>query len=221
MDVAWYEREEVKDRLMVFGRAVQGRDPYEIDIKPEPANCHGGCCSFAERRITVNPVLFSVPPQEQYHLTKALLVHEAGHRRYTTLPILPEPAREIANIVEDERVERRMCQEFVGVRWLIDRLARQFYTQSRRISAQADSPSEIICYVLHLRWATRIEQPIKGQLSPRNQLLWKRIEPLVYESWDADCSGVVSRNAVAIAEALGLINVHLVIQTNHSTEEVV
>lgn len=202
MDAAWYERQEVKDKLIVFGCAIQGVAPYEVIIEPDPAKCRDGCCGFESRRITVNPTAFSVPAQEQYLLTKALLVHEAGHRRHSSPASLPSPVREIANILDDERVERRMCHEFVGVKWPIFRLAARFYEQSRPIDKTSDKRNEVVSYFLQLRWATRIGLPVKGGLSPRNQLLWEKVEPFVYEAWQAESSDIVNRNADRIAEIL-------------------
>lgn len=203
MDVAWYQREEVRDKLIVFGRAIQGPGPYDVVIEPDRAKCHSGWCSFDSRRIAVNPTLFAVPAQEQYLLTKALLVHEAGHRRYSSPTLLPSPAREIANILDDERVESRMWRDFVGVRWLITKLAGRFYEQAAAIDDTSDRRYEVVSHFLQLRWATRIGLPVKGGLSTKNQLLWEEVKPLVDEAWQAESSGVVERNAARIAEILG------------------
>lgn len=74
MAVPWYEQADARDRLLVFGRAIQGVDPYQVTIEPNERLCHSGCCSFDLRRISVNPTIFPVPATEQYQLTKALLV---------------------------------------------------------------------------------------------------------------------------------------------------
>lgn len=202
MNTAWYERDEVKDKLIVFGRAIQGVSPYKVIIEPNPAKCRAGCCCFVNRRITVNPAAFSVPDQEQYLLTKALLVHEAGHKRHSIPTLLPSPAREIANILDDERVESRMWAEFVGVRWLITKLAARFYEETLPVDEASDKQREVVSYFLQLRWARRIAQPIKGGLSPRNQSLWEKVEPLVYEAWQTESPDTVNRSAVRIAEIL-------------------
>ena len=206
MDVAWYERKDVQDNLIVFGRAIQGIYPYEVIIQPDSDECRSGRCSFNDRTITVNPILFALPDKEQYLLTKALLVHEAGHRRHTTPSRLPAVTREIANILEDERIERRMYEEFIGVRWLIEKLACQFYKEAKPIDNTSDLPEKVVAYFLLLRWAKRINQPMKGDLSPNNLLLWEKVEPLVYESWQAESSETVNKNAIRIAQILGLDN---------------
>lgn len=204
MEVPWYERPVVRERLLLFGRAIQGPQPFAIVIEPDPARCHSACCSFATQRIVVNPTLFAVPPPEQYTLTKALLVHEAGHRRYTNPSFYPTVVGDLANILEDERIEARMCAEFRGVRWLIRKLAQRFYLDSRTLDATTDHPQEVLAYCLQLRWAQRSGQPLKGGLSPRNQQRWTTIQPLVLDAWQADCYQTVARLATQISEILGL-----------------
>lgn len=202
MIVPWYEKENIRDELTVFGRAIQGVGSYEVVIEPDPTKCRTGCCSFDARRISVNPTLFEAPDTEQYQLTKALLVHEAGHRRHTAPNWLPDIVREIANILEDERVERRMHDEFVGLRWLIHKLAARFHEEAEPIDNASDMPQKVVSHFLQLRWAKRIGQPVKGGLSLKNQVLWQKVEPLVYESWEAAHSMIVNRNAARIAKIL-------------------
>lgn len=200
----WYEKEEVRDNLRIFGRAIQGPSPFRVIIEPDKEKCHSGCCSFSARKITVNPTIFAVPPREQYILTKALLVHEAGHRRFTSPPIIPLPPtiREVANVLEDERVERLMWGEFAGVRWLIQRLAAKFYESSCILDEASQLPGQVISYFLQLRWANRIGRPVKGKLCAQNGLLWERVKPLVFEAWQADTSRIVNQNAAKIVEIL-------------------
>jgi hypothetical protein len=216
MNDAWYENKNVRNRLIIFGRAVQGVAPYEVIIEPDFSKCRSGCCSFETRRIIVNPTLFATSPKDQYHLTKALLVHEAGHRRHTTPALLLAVASDVANILEDERVERLMCGEFVGLRWLIHRLAEQFHSEARPVDDTCDSPSEVVSYFLQLRWATRIGQPVKSKLSAKNQVLWERIEPLVHEAWEAETSKVVNRNAAKIVDILRLQGLQIHYKTHNS-----
>ena len=204
MTIPWYEQEENKDQLTIFGRAIQGAFPYEVILESDPARCHGGYCSFNAKQIIVNPTLFDTSEKEQYELTQALLVHEAGHKRHTTPAMLSVIIREISNILEDERIERRMCEEFVGIRWLIHKLAAKFYEEAKPINFNSDVSDEVISYFLQLRWAKRIGQPVKGTLSERNQILWKKVEPFVYESWDAMDSIIVNCNALKIANILSV-----------------
>ena len=214
MDDQWYERQDVKDQLLIFGRGIQGINPFDVILEPNPEKCYSGCCSFTDRKITVNPTLFSTPAREQYLLTKGLLVHEAGHRRHTTPFYLPPITWEIANILEDERVENRMHEEFIGVQWLIHKLARRFYEDSRHLDPTSESPEEVVAYFLQLRWALRIGQPVKGALSPLNQQLWEEIKPLVFEAWHAANTESVNQHAEEITEILGLTRLGMVDQSS-------
>lgn len=173
-------------------------------IEPDPTKCPTGYCNFARREIAANPNLFSVNPRNQYQLTKAVLVHEAGHRRFTSPSKLSPLVHQVANILEDERIERQMCQEFAGVRWLVKKLSQALYGQSKPVNETSDSPGEVVAYFLQLRWAKRIGQPIKGSLSPRNHALWQKVEPLVYEAWQAERSEAVDKNGEEIVRILGL-----------------
>jgi hypothetical protein len=205
MAVPWHEWRNIRNRLIVFGRAVQGVSPYKVLIEPDSSKCPSGYCHFSRREIAANPnIFYSLLPKDQYYLTKAILVHEAGHRRFTTANKLSPLVHQVANILEDERIERQMCEEFAGVRWLVRRLSQQLYEESKPIDEKSDSPGEVVAYFLQLRWAKRIGQPIKGGLSPKNQELWQKVEPLVYEAWQAETSQTVDRNAEEIVRILGL-----------------
>ncbi|MBI4295297.1 MAG: hypothetical protein HY669_03930, partial [Chloroflexi bacterium] len=129
---------------------------------------------------------------------------EAGHRRYTTPHKLTSVVHHVANILEDERIERLMCQEFAGLRWLIRKLSGVLYDEAKPVEESSSSPGEVVGYFLQLRWAKRMGQPIKGSLSPHNRELWEKVEPLVYQSWQAENSDIVDRNAQEIVRILGL-----------------
>ena len=204
MTVPWYEWGNVRDRLERFGRALQGMSPYRVRIEPDPSLCPSGYCDYRRREIAVNPALFSVTPEDQYTLTKALLVHEAGHRRFSSPTRLPRLAHLVANILEDERVERHMGNRFAGVREPLRLLAVQMFAECEPADPESDSPGQVLGYMLQLRWAERIGLLPRGALSSHNASLWRRIEPLVREAWDAETSEVSHRNAQAIVELLEL-----------------
>jgi hypothetical protein len=204
MAVPWYEWRNIRNRLVVFGRAVQGVSPYQVAIEPDRSKCPSGYCHFTKREIAANPNIFALRPKDQYQLTKAILVHEAGHRRFTTPNKLSPLVHQVANILEDERIERQMYEEFAGVRWLVKRLSQQLYQESKPIDAKSDSPGEVVAYFLQLRWGKRIGRSMKGSLSSKNQELWQKVEPLVFEAWQAATSEIVDRNAEEIVRILGL-----------------
>ncbi len=205
MAVPWYEWRNIRSRMVIFGKAVQGVSPYRVLIESDFDKCPTGYCNFSKREIAVNPSLFpDLLSKDQYQLTKALLVHEAGHRRFTTPKRLSPIVQQIGNILEDERIEREMCMEFAGVRWLIKRLSEELYREAEPINEESDSPGEVVSCFLQLRWAIKIDRPVKGKLSKKNKKLWEKVEPLVYEAWQAENSEVVYRNAEKIVRILDL-----------------
>src|SRR5438128_1091870 len=56
--VPWYEWQNLRNRLLVFGRAIQGASPYRVLIEADPAKCPTGYCDFTHRTIAANPTLF-------------------------------------------------------------------------------------------------------------------------------------------------------------------
>jgi len=203
MAVPWYEWRNIRERLLIFGRAVQGLSPYRVLIEPDFKKCKSGYCSFTKKEIAANPNLFKVPAKDQYQLTKAILVHEAGHRRFTSPKRLSGVVHQVANILEDERIERLMEDSFAGVRWLVRKLSQELYHESEPVK-DSNSPGEIIAYFLQLRFAKRIGKEVKGSLSSKNKKLWGKIKPFVYKAWEADTSEVVYRNAEKIVQILSL-----------------
>ncbi len=203
-NMPWYEWQNIRRRLMIFGRAVQGISPYRVRIEPDAAKCPSGYCDFTTREIVVNPILFDVKHREQYQLTKAILVHEAGHRRFTSPEELPPIVHTVANILEDERVEREMALEFAGLRHLVRELGEALYRQAHEVDEASDSPGQVVGYFLQLRWARRLGMPVKGGLSLVNQERWRSVEALVYEAWESTTSETVNGNAEEIVRRLGL-----------------
>lgn len=203
MDALWYERKDIRDRLMTFGRAIQGVSPYEVVIEPDAQKCHSAQCNFTAGKIIVNPNFFPGLPEAQYLVTKALLVHEAAHRRFSTPVSSPTLVREVANILEDERVDRLMCREFAGACWFLGKLSEVFFEGARQIDESSDSPGEVVGYFLQLRWANRIGRRVKGGLSQNNKALWEKIKPIVYDSWQAQSTKAVNVNAAQIVDILG------------------
>jgi hypothetical protein len=209
MSVPWYEWKNIKNRLITFGRAIQGTTPYRVTIEPDKSRCATGYCNFTNQEIAVNPSIFNLPPRKQYRLTKAILVHESGHKRFT-MPVKLSPVVGIvANILEDERVERAMCSEFAGLVNLVRELSYQLYTESKPVDTSSGCPGEVVSYFLQLRWANRLGQPVKGGLSPLNMQRWEKIKHLVSEAWESETSKVVNRNAEEIVHILGLKDVQI------------
>jgi hypothetical protein len=202
MPVPWYEWRPIRNRLLSYARAVQGISPYRVTLEPDNSKCRSGYTNFSQRLITVNPTMFEVPPEEQYVLTKAVLCHEAGHRRFTTPSDLPSHIHFVSNVLEDQRIEYLMEEEFAGVRALLKRLSVQMLKEATPLDPVNDSPIQVLNYILQLRWATRAGMPVNGELSEKNQKRWELVEPLVYEAWTAEHSEVCDRNALEMLRIL-------------------
>lgn len=204
MAVPWYEWRHIRNRLLSYGRAVQGVSPYRTVLEPDRRKCPSGYTNFTKRLIMVNPTMFEAPEEEQYQLTKAVLCHEAGHRRFTTPSRLPPHVHFVSNILEDERIERLMEEEFAGVRRLLKELALKMLEEARPLDPESNDPAQVLNYMLQLRWAERADAEVKGSLSHLNQERWAQVEPLVREAWAAEDSTVCDRNAEEIVRILGL-----------------
>lgn len=204
MSIPWYEWRHIRNRLINYGRAVQGVSPYRTILEPDKRKCASGYTNFSKRLIMVNPTMFEAKAREQYQLTKAVLCHEAGHRRFTTPSKLPPHIHLVSNILEDERIERLMEEEFAGVRGLLKKLSLEMLKEAKPLDPRSDEPAEVLNYILQLRWSERAEEPVKGVLSPKNRERWAQIEPLVYQAWRAESSRVCDRNAQEIVRILGI-----------------
>ena len=201
----WYEWRHVCESLAVFGRAIQGVSPYTVVIEADAEKCATGYCNFTRRRIAVNPRLFADrTPKQQYSLTKALLVHEAGHRRFTTIGATKGILHLVSNILEDERIERLMSESFAGLRHLVLELSNAMYDDAHPLDAESQEPGEVLAAILQARWADRIGRPLKGRLSQGNNKLWEQVFPLAKEAWFAPDTATVERIAQRIVDILGL-----------------
>jgi hypothetical protein len=173
-------------------------------LEPDKKKCDSGYTSFSKRIIVVNPTMFDVSPEEQYDLTKAVLCHEAGHRRFTTPANLPSHVHVVSNVLEDERIEKLMEQEFVGVRELLKRLSKELLGDVEPLDPKSDEPDQVLNSMLQLRWSRRLDVPVRGTMSSRNRERWDDVSYLVQEAWTADSSEVCDRNAAEILRILGI-----------------
>jgi hypothetical protein len=201
----WYDWRNVRESLVIFGRAIQGVSPYTVVIEPDETKCPTGYCNFTKRRIGANPKLFpDRTPREQYSLTRALLVHEAGHRRFTTPGNTSGVVHLVSNLLEDERIERLMSDAFAGLRHLVMLLSQAMYTASEELDSTTDSPGQVLGAILQARWGERMGKPLKGSLSGHNQALWERVIPMAREAWAAPDTATVDAIAMRIVAVLGL-----------------
>ena len=203
MSLNWWEWGNVQEKLRRFALAIQGPRPYRVRLLADPKLCPTGWCNYSTREIAANPAAFLGAPDEQYQLTKALLVHEAGHRRFTSPVKLTGVVKEVENILEDERVERLIAAHFAGLGSLLRRLSERAYVDADPVEP-GDDPVQVVAYFLQLRWARRIGRSVKGVLSARNRALWEEVAPLVEEAWVAPTTERVAELAREIVRRLGL-----------------
>ena len=201
----WYDWRNIRESLVTFGRAIQGVSPYTVVIEPDATKCPTAYCHYGKRRIAANPRLFpDRSPREQYSLTKSLLVHEAGHRRFTTLGKVPKLVHQVANLMEDQRIENLMSETFAGLRHLVTQLSQAMLADARPLDPLSTSPGQVLGAVLQARWAEQVGQPLKGSLSPGNQALWERVFPLAKAAWVAPDTATVEGIALEIITILGV-----------------
>jgi hypothetical protein len=202
MALRWWQWKHIQDRLKLWGRALQGVDPYRIEFAEEPGLT--GLTDFGNRLIRVNPEMIAgLKPREGYEITKAVLCHEAGHRRFTEPAELSWVVHVVANILEDQRIESLIMEEFAGTRPLIRRLTAAMYEMSPELEA-TDDPGQVIAAALQWRWAVRLGVGLKGELSAVNKERWEQVRPMAEEAWVAATSEGVNTIAWRIAQLLGL-----------------
>lgn len=202
MVMKWWQWRNIQEKLRLFGRAVQGPEPYRIEFEDWPHLT--GQTDFEERLVLVNPEMIpGLRPRDAYEMTKAVLCHEAGHRRFTASSKLSVTEHIVSNILEDQRIESLMMEEFAGTRPLIWNLTKALYDRSPDLEPKED-PGEVVAACLQHRWAVRLGETLKGELSEANQKLWEEVRPLVEKAWVADSSKKVDRIARRIVKILGI-----------------
>jgi hypothetical protein len=198
----WWQWKHIDERLRLWGRALQGVEPYRIELVDEPGLT--GLTNFTQRLIKVNPEMIrGLKPRAAYEITKAVLCHEAGHRRFTTPTELNPVVHMVSNILEDQRIESLMMEEFAGTRPLIQRMTEALYEKSPDLEP-TDDPGQVIGAALQYRWAVRLGLGLKGELSPLNVELWEQVRPMAEEAWVATSTKEVDLIAWRIVTLLGI-----------------
>lgn len=202
MAMRWWQWKHIQERLKLWGRALQGAEPYRIEFAEEPGLT--GLTDFSNHLIKVNPEMIAgLKPREGYEITKAVLCHEAGHRRFTAPAELSWIVSTVANILEDQRIESLIMEEFAGTRPMIRRLTEALYDQSPELDA-TDGPGQVVAAALQWRWAVRLGVGLKGELSAVNKERWEQVRPMAEEAWIAATSEEVNTIAWRIVQLLGL-----------------
>lgn len=211
MSINWYQWPSVEKKLIVFGKSFLGPHAFGIRLEDRDLACSTAYCDFNVPELVVNPCAFGSTPQEQYMAARGLLIHEVGHARYTTPHEGLSPVvHQVSNILEDERIERIMAEQFYSVRPALLALTRHAFKEARQsverreIGFPEDDPGWVALYMLQHRWAVRLGQTVPIELSDLNRRRWEQVKPLVEEAWGAADSRRVDQIAVQIVETLGL-----------------
>lgn len=198
----WWQWRNIQERLRLFGRALQGPEPYRIEFADDPGLT--GVTDFDQKLVRVNPEMIpGLKPRAAYDITKAVLCHEAGHRRFTEPSDLSPIVHMVSNILEDQRIENLIMEEFAGSRSLIRLLTEAMYERSPELQT-TDDPGQVVAAALQYRWGFRLSLPLKGTLSSLNDERWRQVRPLVEAAWVAESSIEVDHIAKRIVEVLDL-----------------
>lgn len=137
---------------------------------------------------------------------RALIAHEAGHVRFSCAKPEGEQLGMLWNILEDERIERRMAHAHRHARVSLvdafDLLGDVYLTNglaSLRSRGVAPQDANLLWWALVWRWAH--DQPLFNHrpLDPR----WAQVRPLVEAAWVAETSEDVVDLARQILQLIG------------------
>jgi hypothetical protein len=192
-------------RLSKWALALLHGRRYTIRLVPEGTGCHDPLGMV----IQVNPQLFPGQSVEvQFRLTQGLLAHECGHAWFTgSWPDQSDNAlQQLTNMLEDERIERGICQLYPGVAPAIRLLGDLVYTEMGEIPEEASLQAFMCC--LAWRWAhsrtTELEMFTRLRICPAGQCLWREIRPIVEQAWMAQDTTAVIALAREILDQLDL-----------------
>jgi hypothetical protein len=200
----WWIWNVTCQRLTKWALALLHGRRFSIRLVPEGT----GYFAPLEKIIQVNPQLFPEQDVEvQFRLTQGLLAHECGHAWFTSSwPDQSETIlQELANMLEDQRIEGGICILYPGVAPAICLLGDLMYANLAK--AAGDPSQQAYCCCLAWRWAhSRTgEQEMFERLgiSSAGQRLWHEIQPMVEQAWmAADTAKVIS----LAREILGLLD---------------
>jgi hypothetical protein len=201
----WWIWGVTNQRLSKWALALLHGRHYTIRLQPEGTGCH----SPRGKIIQVNPQLFPDQPVDvQFRLTQGLLAHECGHAWFTSgwSDQSENALQELANMLEDERIERSICALYPGVAPAIRLLGDLVYSGLEHCADEAQLQAYTCC--LAWRWAhsrtNECEMFTRLKVSASGQRLWTKIQPLVEQAWTAPDTQMVISLGREILRILGL-----------------
>ncbi len=133
----------------------------------------------------------------------AMAAHEIGHAHYTGDPAESKILHHVANILEDERIERAMARRVAGLERLFDQVGSAFWEENAPLTG--DEPWRVIGACLLWRWEhDHPERPSKIRLSGQAAALWDDVRPIAEGAWVAETYDDVVQAARQILQRLNI-----------------
>lgn len=183
------------DYLLVFGAEPHGTPPE---------SCETGYTDFSQQRCWVNAEFCVGRPRDQFVVTVFLAAHERAHARWTEFvaadlnlrdgegaevlhPRTKEPFTDrvlhtIWNVLEDERIERLLEQEFSMLNGYLQTASALIHKQMPLLEITG-APSEVIGWLLTRQRSARGGLSLPCPLNPEQVQLLAQCEPLIQEAY--------------------------------------
>ncbi len=196
-----------KAKLNGIGRALQGKGSFPIEIDTEQTHTPG-LTDWTNKQVRVNPEWFAMhDPEQQWELSKDVLIHEAAHRRFTgPLKISGGTIHNLWNLLEDGRIEGQMVDLYPHLEDRLNHLCKTMTQYSGRVGAPLDTPfNRIWTYSMYKRAGQEYFDScdVEAWIS-KDWDQWEDVKPLVDEAFTAEDSEDVLRIAREILDILGI-----------------
>jgi hypothetical protein len=203
---SWWWWRQVQNRLIKWTLALLAGRKYTVRLADEGSAYQDP----VHHIIQANPQLF--PEEEvplQFRCTQGLLAHEVGHALFSSSwPDQQENIlRELANILEDQRIENAISVFYPGVASVIHALNAEMWKNVKPFSMEQDPAQAAFRCCLYWRWAREHLEagafPTHMRMDRAARERWEKVRPLVEEAWRApDTIRVIelARQVLAILE---------------------
>ncbi len=206
----WWIWRSVQTRLTKWTLLLLGGRKYTVELTTK---IETGAHYPDLKRIEVNPEMFARESVDmQFRATQGLLLHEAGHARYTAAwPDQKDNVLcELVNMLEDARIENCMGTAFPGGAPALQLLGDLVYRDLHGGETKPEYKALLAC--LAWRWAhtrsseremfKRLKMQATDGLPASSLELWAKVRPLVEAAWHAPDTGEVIRLARDILKTL-------------------
>ena len=205
-DTTWHEIPKNWNQLVGLGRALQGKNPWNVRKKLDMEVA--GRTFLEHQYIEIDPCWFgNIPADAQYEMTKSVIMHEAGHRRFTDPKAWPGNAsalkHNMINLLEDYRIETGMKEMYPR---RAEELEKMVYALVNTPNTPSPPEHDYAVVALHI-----FQERMGSLYLPFNILdyamhveRWLDIAPLVREASRAPNTARVNEIADEILELLGL-----------------